>query len=126
MVFAVNPGNNFDAFLAAATGGAAPTSTAPATTAPTGVVTVTATVTVNNGGQVITTTYGSYPGSAQPTAAAPNVHVITVGGPGILTFQPSNISAQVGDEIRFTFNVKNHSGEFFYVFLFAIIAPLLL
>ena len=109
MVFAVNAGDTFAAFQAAATGAAASTSTAPPTST-TGVVTVTATVTVGSGGQVITTTYGSYPGSAQPTAASAQEHVIVVGGPnGDLTYKPSNITAQVGDTITFQFRQKNHT-----------------
>jgi len=106
MVFAINPGTKFDAFQAAATGGAAPpaTTTAPAAT---GVVTVTATVTVS--GDVITTTYGSWPGSAAPTAPASADHQIVVGGPGKLLYTPSNITAQVGDTITFQFMQKNHT-----------------
>ncbi len=50
--------------------------------------TVTATVTVNNGGQTLTTTYGSYPGSAQPTSSTSQDHKIVVGGNGIIAFNP--------------------------------------
>lgn len=109
MVFAINPGSNFAAFQAAATGN---NSTATATTPPvatnTGVVTVTATVTVSNG-QVLTTTYGSYPGSAAPTAASLQIHQVIVGGTGKLFYSPSNISAQVGDIVQFQFQQKNHT-----------------
>ncbi|KZT28669.1 hypothetical protein NEOLEDRAFT_768296 [Neolentinus lepideus HHB14362 ss-1] len=123
MVFAVNPGNNFDAFKAAATGNttsANATSTSATATAPvsttiaaapisaSGPVTVTATVTVS-GGQQVTTTYGSYPGSSAPTSAVSTDHKIVVGGPGLLTFSPSNISAQMGDTITFEFQEKNHT-----------------
>jgi hypothetical protein len=105
----VNPGSNFAAFQAAATGNS---TTASATTAPaatgTGVVTVTATVTVA-GGQAVTTTYGSYPGSAAPTAVSPQVHQVVVGGTGKLFYDPSNITAQVGDVIQFQFQQKNHT-----------------
>jgi plastocyanin len=103
MVFAINPGDQLAAFQAAATGAAPPTSA----TAPPAVVTVTATVTV--GGDVLTTTYGSWPGSAAPTSPATSDHQIVVGGPGKLLFTPSNISAQVGDTITFQFQQKNHS-----------------
>ncbi|TFK46002.1 hypothetical protein OE88DRAFT_1668399 [Heliocybe sulcata] len=118
MVFAVNPGNKFDAFQAAATGNNTSinsTSTSPpasSTTGPaisvTGAVTVTATVTVS-GGQQVTTTYGSYPGSSAPTSSVSNDHKVVVGGPGQLTFNPMNISAQVGDTITFEFQEKNHT-----------------
>ncbi|KIJ63263.1 hypothetical protein HYDPIDRAFT_29525 [Hydnomerulius pinastri MD-312] len=113
MVFAINPGNNFAAFQAAAMGGSgsSATTTSAATTAtappPTGAVTVTATVTVNGGGTV-TTTYGSYPGSAAPTSAMSTDHKVVVGGSS-LTFTPSNITAQVGDTVTFQFMQKNHT-----------------
>lgn len=84
MVFAVNPGNNFAQFQGTANGTLTNSTTTAATTtaAATGsVVTVTATVTVS-GGDVVTTTYGSYPGSAEPTSASSNNHLITVGGAG--------------------------------------------
>jgi len=108
MVFAINPGNNFAAFQAAATGTSASNTTASTTAAAgTGVVTVTATVTVN--GQAMTTTYGSFPGSAAPTSASPQVHQVVVGGPNRLYYDPSNITAQVGDVIQFQFQQKNHT-----------------
>jgi len=112
MVFAINPGSNFAAFQAAATGtstNSTSNSTASGTSAAdAGVVTVTATVTAS-GGQILTTTYGSYPGSASPTAASSQVHTIVVGGTGKLFYTPSNISAQVGDVISFQFQQKNHT-----------------
>lgn len=109
MVFAINPGNQFAAFQAAATGQNASTTAATATAAATGAVTVTATVTVNGGGETLTTTYGSYPGSAQPTSGTSQDHKIVVGGNGIIAFNPPNITAQPGDTITFQFNVKNHT-----------------
>ncbi|KAI0792835.1 Cupredoxin, partial [Abortiporus biennis] len=120
MVFAINPGDKFDAFQSAAKGLAASTASASAstvassTTAPppsgtaTGVVTVTATVTVS-GTQAVTTTYASYPGSAAPTSASSSDHRVMVGAGGLLTFNPSNITAQVGDTITFVFAAKNHT-----------------
>lgn len=105
-LFSVNPGNDFAAFQAAATGGAA-SSAAPSATA-SGFVTVTATVTVSDG-SAVTTTYGSYPGSAAPTAGAPTTHQVVVGGTGKLYYDPSNITAQVGDVIQFQFQQKNHT-----------------
>ena len=112
MVFAVNPGDNFAAFQAAAeaTGNGTSTVSSASTTssAAASVVTVTATVTVS-GGDVVTTTYGSYPGSSEPTAAAPANHQVTVGANGQLVFSPSNITAQPGDSITFQFMAKNHT-----------------
>jgi plastocyanin len=113
MVFAINPGSNFAAFQAAATGNSTTTSTSNSTATGTsasdaGVVTVTATVTVS-GGQTLTTTYGSYPGSASPTSATSQVHTIVVGGTGKLFYDPSNITAQVGDVVSFQFQQKNHT-----------------
>lgn len=113
MVFAVNPGDKFAAFQAAATGGAAPTN-APAPTAATstpGVTTVTATVTVS--GQPITTTYATTvtagsPGP-NPTTATSSDHRVIVGGPGKFTYEPSNITAQAGDTVTFEFRQKNHT-----------------
>jgi len=110
MVFAINPGNNFAAFQAAATGSSSATSAgASVTAAPTGtgVVTVTATVTVS--GDPITTTYGSYPGSAAPSTAVSTDHVIVVGGTAGNIYTPSNITAQPGDTVTFQFHSKNHT-----------------
>jgi len=115
MVMAINPGTKFPAFQAAATGNATAASTTAAasvtaasvTAAPTGVVTVTATVTVS--GEPITTTYGSYPGSASPTSAVSSDHLVIVGGSAGLVYTPSNITAQPGDTVTFQFQVKNHT-----------------
>jgi plastocyanin len=107
MVFAVNPGDKFTAFRAAAIGAAASSSTVPSPPSGTTIVTVAATVTVS--GQPLTTTYGSYPGSAAPTAAASTDHKVIVGGLGKLTYEPSNITAQVGDTVTFEFRQKNHT-----------------
>ncbi|KAJ6608629.1 hypothetical protein B0H10DRAFT_2067459 [Mycena sp. CBHHK59/15] len=111
MVFAINPGDKLAAFQSAATGSTtgAATSAAASTTnaAATGVVTVTATVTV--GGEPITTTYASYPGSASPTSAVSTDHSVIVGGPNGLIYTPSNITAQPGDTVTFRFHEKNHT-----------------
>lgn len=101
MVFAVNPGNNFAAFQAAATGGAAATSTPSATGG--AVATVTATVTV--GGQASTTTYTT----SAATSTGSVDHKVVVGGTGVLAYNPSNITAQVGDTVTFEFNQVNHT-----------------
>ncbi|KAJ7243410.1 hypothetical protein B0H12DRAFT_1131014, partial [Mycena haematopus] len=106
MVFAVNPGNDFAAFQAAATGSAT-SAGASAAAAATGVVTVTATVTVS--GDPITTTYASYPGSAAPTSAVSSDHVVIVGGTAGNVYTPSNITAQPGDTVTFQFHTKNHT-----------------
>ncbi|KAK7049361.1 hypothetical protein VNI00_005962 [Paramarasmius palmivorus] len=109
MVFAVNPGDKFGEFKGAATGNPTGTSASPSGSAPaSGVVTVTATVTVS-GGQTVTTTYASFPGSSAPTAATSTDHKVVVGGPGKLTYEPSNINAQVGDTVTFEFRQKNHT-----------------
>lgn len=108
----VNPGSNFAAFQAAATGNstasAAPSATSAAAATGTAPVTVTATVTVT-GGQTVTTTYASYPGSAAPTSTTPQVHNVVVGGTNKLFYDPQNITAEIGDIISFQFMVKNHT-----------------
>lgn len=101
MVFAVNPpatGNTFDAYKANAVaqdGGAA---------APTG-----------------TDTYGSTPAPASsapaasgtaatpPATGSPAVHTVTVGGTGILAFNPTRVDAAIGDIVSFVFKAKNHT-----------------
>lgn len=102
MVFAVNPGNDFAAFQAAATGGASATSTASATGG--AVATVTATVT---GGQTVTTTSATSAGA--PTSTGSVDHKVVVGGTGVLAYNPSNITAQVGDTVTFEFHQVNHT-----------------
>jgi len=95
MVFAVNPGDKFAAFQAAATGGAPPaTTSAPSST------TTSATATI----QPITTVTSSV-----PTPSSGVDHKVVVGGPGLLTYSPSNITAQIGDTITFEFHQKNHT-----------------
>lgn len=112
MVFAINPGSNFAAFQAAATGNSTASAAASATSAAvatgTAPVTVTATVTVT-GGQTVTTTYASYPGSAAPTSTTPQIHSVVVGGTNKLFYDPQNITAAIGDIISFQFMVKNHT-----------------
>ncbi|CAL1703500.1 unnamed protein product [Somion occarium] len=123
MVFAINPGDKFDAFQAAATGNTAtsssvsssaevtsspaPPSPPPASATSPSISTVTATVTVSGTQQV--TTYGSFPGSAAPTAVVSSDHSVIVGGPNRLVFDPPNITAQIGDTITFHFQQKNHT-----------------
>jgi len=82
MVFAVNPGDNFAAFKAAATGGASAS------------------------GSVSTT---SAPAPTATTVPSSTDHRIIVGGTGVIAFNPPNITAQVGDTITFEFHQKNHT-----------------
>ncbi|KAF9532293.1 hypothetical protein CPB83DRAFT_847601 [Crepidotus variabilis] len=96
MVFAINPADKLAAFQQAATGGASPSPSA------TGSVTI----------QPVSTTASSTatsPASASSSAASSRDHKIVVGGPGVLTFSPANITAQVGDTITFEFHEKNHT-----------------
>ncbi|KAI9456461.1 hypothetical protein F5148DRAFT_369958 [Russula earlei] len=91
MVFAINPGNQFPAFQAAAMGNTTTSSTVP----------------------IASPTSPAVSSAAPPaTSTAPsttsNDHRIIVGG-GPLAFQPSNITAQPGDTITFEFHQKNHT-----------------
>lgn len=89
MVFAINPGERFAAFKAAATGAAAPTG---ASTTASGTASSTATST-----------------SSAPSSTATKDIKVVVGGPGALTFSPSNVQANIGDNIIFEFRQKNHA-----------------
>jgi plastocyanin len=95
MVFAINPGNNFAAFQAAATGGAA--STAPSTVASSSISPAASSV--------------ASPAATPSTTSSSTSqdHRIIVGGTDILAFQPANITAQPGDTITFEFHQKNHT-----------------
>ena len=48
------------------------------------------------------------PSYSTPTTLSSD-HRIIVGGAGALTFDPANITAQVGDTITFEFRAKNHT-----------------
>ncbi|KAF8803244.1 hypothetical protein BYT27DRAFT_7195838 [Phlegmacium glaucopus] len=116
MVFAINAptsGNTFAAFQAAAiaqNGTAAASATAAATTTIPPPTFVTETVTVTFEGSTYTTTYSSYAGTGPPTPTAnPITHTIIVGDGGLLQFNPSNISASIGDTVTFEFRPKAHS-----------------
>ncbi|KAF8969952.1 hypothetical protein BDZ97DRAFT_2055606 [Flammula alnicola] len=103
MVFAVNPGNKFAAFQSAAATSPFGTATASGTGAATGTATATATASATYGTDASATT-------AAPTTTATGVdHRIIVGGPNILAYSPSNITAAVGDTITFEFHQKNHT-----------------
>lgn len=91
MVFAINPGNKFAAFQAAATGATAPSPSASATSV---------------SSQPPTTTSATTAPSSTPSGVD---HKIIVGGPNILSYSPSNITALVGDTITFEFHQKNHT-----------------
>jgi len=82
MVFAVNPGNNFAAFKAAATGSASPSVSASSAAAPS---------------------------PSATTVPSSTDHRVIVGGTGVIAFNPPNITTQVGDTITFEFQQKNHT-----------------
>jgi len=84
MVMAINPGDKFPAFLAAATGNATATTTGTSPTA------------------------SSLSPAASTTSTTTQDHRIIVGGSG-LTFEPANITAQPGDTVTFEFHQKNHT-----------------
>lgn len=72
------------------------------TTPPPSVSVVTVTQTITLGSSTWTTTYGSYPGSPNPTPnETPVVHTVKVGENGALTFNPPNITAQPRDVVMF-------------------------
>ncbi|KAI0348673.1 hypothetical protein BDW22DRAFT_1404488 [Trametopsis cervina] len=96
----------------------APTATEAWTTADYGTVTIpaapsvsTVTVTVTVAQSIWTTTYGSYPGSPDPTPASleGTVHKVTVGANGALAYDPPFVMAQPRDIIQFEFHQKNHT-----------------
>jgi len=91
MVFAINPGDKFAAFQAAATGASAPPPSPSVTSV---------------SSQPPTTTSATPAPSLTPSGVD---HKVIVGGPNILSYSPSNISAQVGDTITFEFHQKNHT-----------------
>ncbi|EAU88599.2 hypothetical protein CC1G_04305 [Coprinopsis cinerea okayama7 len=87
MVFAINPGDRFEAFKANAVGGAAPADpTGASSTAPS----------------------ATSSGTPTPTGTGTD-HKVLVGDGGSLAFSPANITAQVGDTITFEFRSKNHT-----------------
>jgi len=94
MVFAINPGpGQFDAFVAAAKA-TADNSTAATTSA----------------AAAASTTVASTPAaSATTVSTTPTDHNVLVGDGGSLTYNPPNITAQVGDTITFEFRAKNHT-----------------
>jgi hypothetical protein len=55
--------------------------------------------------------------TAPTPAAQPMEHQILVGANGQLAFAPPNITASIGDTVKFFFNPKNHSGQQGYLFV---------
>ena len=89
MVFAVNPGEKFAAFKASAMGGGNSTPPAVTSTPPTSTAT---SVAVN----------------PSPTSTGTD-HRVVVGGPGLLSYNPTTVVAQPGDTVTFEFHQKNHT-----------------
>lgn len=60
------------------------------------------------GAETYTTTYGSYPGSPDPTPASATgeKHTVVVGGNGTLTFDPPSLIAKPRDQIVFELYVR--------------------
>jgi len=85
MVFAINPGSDFNTFVATATG-----NTTSSTTG---------------------TGYGTGTGTGTGTAssASSSNHVVVVGGSAGLVYNPETVTAAVGDTITFEFQDKNHT-----------------
>ncbi|EKM55962.1 uncharacterized protein PHACADRAFT_122015 [Phanerochaete carnosa HHB-10118-sp] len=108
MVFAINPGDQFPAFQMAATGGILSTSPPAEPTSTFVTITKTSTTSLPITSSSIPTTSSSSTGSASPTSLSSD-HIVVVGGPDILAFSPSNITAQIGDTVTFQFRQKNHT-----------------
>ncbi|KDQ59248.1 hypothetical protein JAAARDRAFT_176046 [Jaapia argillacea MUCL 33604] len=112
MVFAINapPDPNPHSFSAFKALAIAINGTNTSTTA-TAVSTVTVTTTVTAPSTTYTSVYTSY--AAPPATSAaywqPTDHKITVGKDGQLMFNPSNITAAIGDTVTFEFHPKNHT-----------------
>ncbi|KAF8654147.1 hypothetical protein AX16_003676 [Volvariella volvacea WC 439] len=120
MVFAVNPGNRFPDFKAAATGISAPLpgqpNLPPSSSSPIptvipppqpSVITVTETATVS--GLPVTTTYASMVSPPSASSSVSTDHKVIVGGAAGLVYEPSRIAAQPGDTVTFEFKQKNHT-----------------
>jgi len=91
MVFAINAGDKFAQFQSTAMGGSA----APSSTDPYG------------GGASPSATPPAT--TTPPTTASTTDHKVIVGGPGKLVYDPSRVTAQVGDTVTFEFHQKNHT-----------------
>ena len=117
MVFAVNAKSDdqFQQFLAAATGNttasasSSATSAAATATSPSSGGTTFTSVSVSQQASA-TASATSAASSATSTSTSSNEHRIIVGdSTGATTFSPSNITAQPGDVITFEFHAKNHT-----------------
>jgi plastocyanin len=104
MVFAVNPpatGNTFDAYKANAVtqdgGAAAPSASDPYGSAPAPAPSAPA------------PSGSATPPATPPATGSPAVHTVTVGGTGILAFNPPRVDAAIGDIVSFVFKAKNHT-----------------
>jgi plastocyanin len=93
MVFAINGGQKFAAFQAAAMGNST-------TQSATSVAASSTSSAASSIAPVATAT--------SPSTSTSRDHRIIVGG-NTLTFQPSNITAQAGDTVTFEFHTKNHT-----------------
>lgn len=94
MVFAINPGDKFAAFQAAAMGNTTTTNSSSSSSSSASPAATSATP---------TTTASSTP----PTSTSSD-HRVIVGGTSLI-FEPSNITAHPGDTITFEFHQKNHT-----------------
>ncbi|KAI0345196.1 hypothetical protein BDW22DRAFT_1326168 [Trametopsis cervina] len=130
MVFAINPGDKFPAFQAAAMGQSATSpsasvsapadsSTPPAPSPPPAVSSTPqpppppqispSSQQTSEAPSATSTFTPPTAASPSPSATGPTNHLIVVGGPNKLFFSPSNISAAVGDTITFEFHQVNHT-----------------
>jgi plastocyanin len=92
MVFAVNPGDKFAQFQQ----NAAASSTQASQTTP-------------SSGTSLSVSSPSPTPSPVVYASTTTDHRVIVGGPNLLLYTPSNITAQPGDTVTFEFRVKNHT-----------------
>lgn len=121
MVFAVNPPNGqFPAFQEAAlstsyttssnTNSRFSTARQSATTADTSQTTFVSPTYTSPASSISTTASTPSPSPSAPTVPPTGIdHPITVGGSNLLLFSPSNITAQPGDTVTFSFMQRNHS-----------------
>jgi plastocyanin len=127
MVFAINPGDKFAAFQAAAMGGQAPVPSSSSATVQYTLPTqrppvisaspvssavprpsLSTTGTQQSAGLIPSVSSPALP-SASPSTPGVIEHRVIVGGPNRLFFSPANISVAVGDVIAFQFMQKNHT-----------------
>ncbi|KAH9926130.1 uncharacterized protein B0H18DRAFT_876449 [Fomitopsis serialis] len=102
MVFAINPGDNFTMFKANLFGNSTANSSMPATISSTSTATASTTDPVSSSTLVSSSIVTTAPGSA-------SAHIVVVGADGKLAYEPSNITAAVGDVVTFLFMHANHT-----------------